>query len=177
MNRRIFLATASALSTAASAAGHDEGPQAPAVTRRRATSGDSVEPSWDQQIKVTVGPKQGDLVGSDHRVIQAAVDYVAGLGGGTVHILPGEYRFRNAVNLRSGVRILGSGADSVCTRGPSTKTPLAENSDWYDQEVTLTDPAGFESAMASFCTHATRITAVSMYINARWWRGAAIDSS
>src|SRR6478609_4748097 len=144
MNRRIFLATASALSTAASLAGHDEGPQAPAVIRPRATSGDSIEPSWDQQIKVTVGPKQGDLVGSDHRVIQAAVDYVAGLGGGTVHILPGEYRFRNAVNLRSGVRILGSGVDSVCTRGASIKTLLRENSDWYDQEVTLTDPAGFE---------------------------------
>jgi len=46
--------------------------------------------------------------------------------------------------MRSGVRILGSGTDSVCTRGASIKTPLLENSDWYDQEVTLTDPAGFE---------------------------------
>src|SRR3954449_13240482 len=130
MNRRHFIATASALSSAASIAvgASEERSPAPAVTRPRATSGDSVEPSWDQRIKVTVGPKQADLVGSDHRVIQAAVDYVAGLGGGTVHILPGEYRFRNAVNLRSGVRILGSGADSVCTRGASVKTPLAANS-------------------------------------------------
>jgi parallel beta-helix repeat protein len=144
MNRRHFIRAASGLSGAALFAGSEGRSQTPAVTRPRATSGDPVEPSWEQRITVTVGPKQADLVGSDHRAIQAAVDYVSGLGGGTVHILPGEYRFRNAVQLRSGVRILGSGADSVCTRGASVKTPLLENSDWYDQEVTLTDPAGFE---------------------------------
>ncbi|MBK5292417.1 MAG: right-handed parallel beta-helix repeat-containing protein [Acidobacteriia bacterium] len=118
-------------------------PQAPAVTRPRATSGDPIEPDWEQRIKITVGPEKADIVGSDHRVIQAAVDYVAGLGGGTVQILPGEYRFRNAVQLRSGVRIAGSGLDSVCVKEPSVKTLLAENSDWYDQEVTLADAAGF----------------------------------
>src|SRR5436190_24203171 len=105
MNRRHFIATASALSGAASLAASEERSPAPAVTRPRATSGDSVEPSWEQRITVTVGPKKADLGGSDHRVVQAAVDYVSGLGGGTVHILPGEFRFRNAVNLRSGVRI------------------------------------------------------------------------
>ena len=119
-------------------------PRSPAVTRPRATSGDSIEPDWEQRIKISVGPEKADIVGSDHRVIQAAVDYVAGLGGGTVQILPGKYRFRNAVQLRSGVHIAGSGLDSVCIKEPSVKTPLAENSDWYDQEVTLTDAAGFE---------------------------------
>ena len=139
MNRRMFLAATPALLAAA-----DNLPQAPAVTRPRATSGDAVEPAWEQRIKVTVGPAKADLVGTDHRAIQAAVDYVSGLGGGTVQILPGTYRFRNAVHLRSGVRIAGSGADTVCIKEPSVKTPLAENSDWYDQEVTLTNAAGFE---------------------------------
>jgi hypothetical protein len=83
----------------------DTGPQAPPVTRPRATSGDAIEPDWAQRIQITVGPDKADIVGSDHRSIQAAVDYVAGLGGGTVRILPGTYRFRNAVRLRSGVRI------------------------------------------------------------------------
>jgi hypothetical protein len=144
MNRRHFFAAASALAGSSSLTASDDRPQAPAVTRPRATSGDTIEPRWEQQVTITVGPKKADLVGSDHRLIQAAVDYVAGLGGGTVQILPGEYLFRNAVQLRSGVRILGSGSDSVCTRGASTKTLLLENSDWYDQEVTLTEPAGFE---------------------------------
>ena len=139
MNRRTFLASTPAMLAAA-----DTFPVAPAVTRPRATSGDAIEPEWEQRIRITVGPTKADLVGSDHRVIQAAVDYVAGMGGGTVQILPGNYRFRNAVQLRSSVRIAGSGADSVCIKEPSVKTALAENSDWYDQEVTLTDAAGFE---------------------------------
>jgi parallel beta-helix repeat protein len=94
-------------------------------------------------LKITVGATKGDIVGSDHRAIQAAVDYVAGLGGGSVEILPGVYHFRNAVRLRSQVRIVGSGAESICIKEPSIKTALAENSDWYEQEVTLADPSGF----------------------------------
>src|SRR4051795_9192444 len=143
MNRRLFLATAPTMLGSGLLFGADAGPQAPAVTRPRATAGDPVEPNWQERTTISVGPQKADLVGSDHRVVQAAVDYVAGLGGGTVQILPGKYRFRNAVQLRSGVRILGSGEDSVCIKEPSIKTVLAENSDWYDQEVTLTDPSGF----------------------------------
>jgi hypothetical protein len=144
MNRRTFLASTPAILGAGMLSAADNGPQAPAVTRPRATSGDAIEPAWEQRIRITVGPEKADIVGADHRVIQAAVDYVAGLGGGTVQILPGTYRFRNAVRLRSGVRIAGSGSDSVCIKEPSVKTTLAENSDWYDQELTLTNASGFE---------------------------------
>ena len=69
---------------------------------------------------------------------------MARLGGGTVRILPGTYRMRNAVYLQSRVRILGSGLDSVLIKEPFVKTKLAADSDWYDQEVTLADPKGFE---------------------------------
>ena len=144
MNRRMFLATPPAALGAGLLSAADVAPKAPPVTRARATAGDLIEPAWEQRVKISVGPAKADLVGSDHRVIQAAVDYVAGLGGGTVQILAGTYRFRNAVKLRSGVRIAGSGLDSVCIKEPSVKTLLAENSDWYDREVTLTDPTGFE---------------------------------
>ena len=144
MNRRLFLGTAPAMFGAATVFAADSRSQAPAVTRPRATAGDDIEPDWEQRIKITVGPEKADITGSDHRVIQAAVDYVTGLGGGTVYILPGTYRFRNAVQLRSGVRIVGSGLDSVCIKEPSVKTALLENSDWYDREVTLTDASGFQ---------------------------------
>lgn len=144
MNRRTFLATTQAVLGSGVLSAADTRPQAPAVTRPRATSGDAIEPDWEQRIKITVGPEKADMVGSDHRLIQAAVDYVAGLGGGTVQILPGTYRFKNAVQLRSGVRIAGSGPDSICIKEPSVKTLLSENSDWYDQEVTLANPSGFE---------------------------------
>lgn len=117
----------------------------PAVTYPRATSSDTaVEPNWKQRVTITVGPRDADLVGSTDRVLQAAVDYVARLGGGTVQVLPGVYRCRNAVYLASRVRILGSGADSVLIKEPSVSTKLAIDSDWYDQEITLTDATGFQ---------------------------------
>ncbi|HZL91166.1 MAG TPA: NosD domain-containing protein [Pirellulaceae bacterium] len=116
----------------------------PAVTAPRATSGDEVvEPDWQERVTITVGPKDADLVGASERVLQAAVDYVARLGGGTVNILPGRYKLRNAVYLASGIRLLGSGDDSVLVKEPSINTKLAADSDWFDQEITLEDAGGF----------------------------------
>src|SRR6185503_2632929 len=102
-----------------------------------------VEPKWDERVTITVGNKDGDLIGSTEKVLQAAVDSVARLGGGTVKVLPGTYRLRNSVYLASKVRIVGSGAESVLIKEPSTKTKPVVDSDWYDQEVTLDDASGF----------------------------------
>lgn len=138
-DRRQFLAATAALA----AGGMSQAGERP-MPAPRATSGDPVEPDWTQRLTLTVGPQKADLVGSTDRVIQAAVDYVARLGGGTVRLLPGTYRLRNAVYLQSRVRLLGSGADSILFKEPSRKTKLAVDSDWYDQEITLVDDAGFE---------------------------------
>ncbi len=117
----------------------------PPVTYPRATSGDAaVEPDWAQRLTITVGPAKADLIGSTDKVIQAGVDYVARLGGGTVKILPGTYRLRNSVFLHSRVRLSGCGADTVLFKEPSVTTKLAADSDWYDQEITLEDATGFE---------------------------------
>lgn len=114
-------------------------------SRQRATDGDDAfHPDWDQKLTLTVGPDKADLVGKDDKVLQAALDYVARLGGGTVKVLPGTYTLRNAVFLPSGVRLLGSGQGSVLTKIPSRTVALSEDSDWYDQEVTLADADGFE---------------------------------
>ncbi|HID21252.1 MAG TPA: hypothetical protein EYP14_02485, partial [Planctomycetaceae bacterium] len=116
----------------------------PEVTAPRATDGDErYEPAWEQKLTIRIGTKTGDLVGSTEKAIQAAVDYVAARGGGTVHILPGTYTFRNAVYLPSGVRLVGSGNESVIMKCPSVTVPLAADSDWYDQEITLKDAKGF----------------------------------
>ncbi len=117
----------------------------PPVTYPRATSGDTAaEPDWAQRLTITVGPGQADLVGSTEKVIQAGVDYVARLGGGTVKILPGTYRLRNSIFLHSKVRLSGSGANTILFKEPSVTTKLAADSDWYDQEITLEEASGFE---------------------------------
>lgn len=117
----------------------------PPVKTPRSTSGDRAsEPNWDERLTVTVGQKSGDLIGTNHKVLQAAVDYVARLGGGTVQVLPGTYMLRGSVHLRSNVRLMGSGDDTILTKPASVTTKLSADSDWYDQEITLTDAKGFE---------------------------------
>jgi hypothetical protein len=141
--RNFVRLTALAL-TVGSIAAPLHGADRPAVAAPRATSGDTaVEPDWSQRLTITVGPANADLVGTSDRVLQAAVDYIARLGGGTVKILPGTYRLRNAVYLQSKVRLLGSGAETVLLKDPSVTTKLAVDSDWYDQEITLVDATGF----------------------------------
>lgn len=121
------------------------GESRPPVRNPRATSGDTVhEPDWAERLTLTVGPDKADLVGRSDKVIQAAVDYVARLGGGTVKVLPGTYVFRNSVFLANGVRLLGSGADSILTKNDSHSSALADDSDWYDQEVTLANAGEFQ---------------------------------
>ena len=142
--RNFLLASAGAVASAGGLASC-WGEGMPEVTSPRATDGDPRhEPDWEQRLTITVGPKQADLVGQDDKIIQAAIDYVTRLGGGTVHVLPGEYVLRSSLFLPSRLRLLGSGADSVLTKIASQSVALAENSDWYDQEITLDDAADFQ---------------------------------
>ena len=142
-DRRNFLWTAAGLVGAAATAPEARTDDKPPTASPRATSGDAAEPTWERRLTVTVGPRDADLVGKDDKVLQAAVDYVARLGGGTVHVLPGTYRLRNAVHLQSRVRLLGSGPDAVLVKAESRTSKLAADSDWYDQEITLADAKDF----------------------------------
>jgi len=114
----------------------------------------AAEAAWADRLTVTVGTTAGDLVGGDDRVLQAAVDRVARLGGGTVRILPGTYVLRNAVHLAARVRLVGGGPDTLITRGPSVRSALAADTDWFDEEIVLADAAGFEpgDGVALFAT-------------------------
>jgi len=142
--RREFLHAVGGLVAGACAATLTRAGDLPQNTNPRAIFGDAVEPDWDQRLTITVGPKQADLVGSTDRVLQAAVDYVARRGGGTVRVLPGTWRLRNSIFLQSHVRLVGAGADSVLVKEPSVTTKLIVDGDHWDQEVTLADPRGFQ---------------------------------
>lgn len=111
----------------------------------RAVDGDDRERvDWVDQLTINVGQKKGDVVGQDDKAIQAAVDYVARLGSGTVKVGPGVYWLRNSIHLPSGVHLQGCGADTVLTKIPSQQVALAADSDWYDQEITLAGEADFQ---------------------------------
>ncbi|WP_029630687.1 right-handed parallel beta-helix repeat-containing protein [Zavarzinella formosa] len=147
VNRRLFLGaagTALALS-AVSATNEAKAVERPAVKDPRATSGDvAVEPDWDEKLTLLVGPKKGQIVGTDEKAIQAAVDYVSRLGGGTVKLLEGMFKLRNSVILNNNVRLIGSGPDTILMKEPMAKSKLIVDSDWFDQEITVADVKGFE---------------------------------
>lgn len=144
-NRRTFLRRTAGIVGAAAISPALLADDLPPIVNPRSTSSDTTaEPNWRERLTVTVGREKADMVGTGDKVIQAAMDYVARLGGGTVHVLPGEYVLRSPIHLRRGVRLLGSGPDSVLVKCPMIETALAADSDWYDREITLADDSGFE---------------------------------
>ena len=94
-------------------------------------------------IAVTVGPAGADFEGSDSLVIQAAIEYVAARGGGTVKLLPGTFGLFNSIRLRSGVELVGFGPHTVLLKEPSVTVPLVEDTDWYEHRVTVAETSGF----------------------------------
>jgi hypothetical protein len=100
-------------------------------------------PGEARLAEIAVGIDGGDLRGSDHRALQAAVDYVAGLGGGTVLVGPGRYLMRNALTLRDQVRILGTPGETVLVAADGARSPLACDGDCNERQITLADPTGF----------------------------------
>jgi hypothetical protein len=93
---------------------------------------------------ITVGRSGTDLIGADNRALQAAVDYVAGLGGGTVEIGEGEFLMRDSLHLRSGVTVRGRKGKTILRKADSVVSALALDGDFGEQQITVKDPAGFE---------------------------------
>ena len=95
-------------------------------------------------VRVTVGTADADIVGQDNRTLQAAVDYVASLGGGIVEIGRGEYLMRDSLHLRSRVTVRGAGPTTVLRKDAAVRSPLSADGDFGEEAITLADPAGFE---------------------------------
>jgi hypothetical protein len=93
--------------------------------------------------EIRVGLTEGDLCGADHRVVQAAVDYLAGLGGGVAHIGPGTWMLRDSIRLRSGVSLIGSGPETVLRKASGGASALAEDGDYGDRRILPQDSSDF----------------------------------
>jgi parallel beta-helix repeat protein len=111
--------------------------------------GSLVSPAWAgeaenhvvREIYVGIGEKDGDS--ADPRGIQEAIDRMASLGGGTVRIGPGRYVLRNALTLRSNVRVLGTPGSTVLASCDGTKTRLARDAAQNTDLIVLADDADF----------------------------------
>ncbi|OHB62371.1 MAG: hypothetical protein A2Y76_12755 [Planctomycetes bacterium RBG_13_60_9] len=93
--------------------------------------------------RITVGTTGADLNGSDNRVLQAAVDYVAGLGGGVVEVGAGQYTMHDSLHLRPYVIVRGVKGKTILRKAEGHVSDLALDGDFGEQQVTLQDPGGF----------------------------------
>lgn len=97
-----------------------------------------------ERPRITVGRESADLVGGDHRVLQAAVDYIAALGGGTVEIGPGEFVMRDSLHLRPHVSVVGTAGRTILRKAGAAVSRLGIDGDFGEEQVTLVSPEGFQ---------------------------------
>lgn len=117
--------------------------------------------------RIAVGRENADIIGADNRALQAAVDYIAGLGGGTVEIGDGEFTMCDSLHLRPFVTVRGKKDKTILRKADGRVSSLALDGDYGEEQVTVTDPTGFEvgygvavwdSRSGGFHTTVARIT-------------------
>lgn len=97
-----------------------------------------------QRPVITVGQKEGDIVGTDNRALQAAVEYVAALGGGTVEIGAGTYLMRDSLHLRPHVTVRGVKGETILRKADAVTSRLGCDGDFGEEQLTLKNPDGFD---------------------------------
>lgn len=93
--------------------------------------------------RVSVGFKDADIMGADDRALQAAVDYIAALGGGVVEVGAGEYVIRDSLHLRSNVTVRGCKGKTVLRKANGAASSLVLDGDFGEQQITVENPCGF----------------------------------
>ncbi|MDA1191900.1 MAG: right-handed parallel beta-helix repeat-containing protein [Candidatus Poribacteria bacterium] len=79
--------------------------------------------------------------------MQAAVDYVAALGGGTVEIGAGVYEMFDSLHLRSNVTVKGQGEASILRKCDGVEVALILDGDYGEEQITVADPSPFRVGM------------------------------
>lgn len=97
-----------------------------------------------ERARVSVGLRDADIVGNDNRALQAAVDYVAGLGGGAVELGPGEYTMHDSLHLRSHVTVRGTAGKTILRKAKAAVSPLAIDGDYGEEQITVEKADGFK---------------------------------
>jgi parallel beta-helix repeat protein len=100
--------------------------------------------SMRERPSITVALRDSDIIGIDNRALQAAVDYIAALGGGVVRIGEGDFLMRDSLHLRSFVTIQGIRGKTILRKSKSVSSPLQLDGDYGEEQITLANPEGFK---------------------------------
>jgi parallel beta-helix repeat protein len=93
--------------------------------------------------EIVVGPAGAEGQDADQRILQDAIDRMAGIGGGTVRIAAGRYVLRAALTLRDHVRIVGAADKTVLVCGEGGSALLAQDAGHGERVVVVKDSAPF----------------------------------
>ena len=177
LTRRGFLGSVAAVSAAAGLRAAAVEP--PPVTQPRATSGDAVEPDWDERLTITVGPATRPTWWAPTTACSRPRSTTwPRLGGGTVQVLPGtlpaaQRRLPAVQGADSGQRAgNGAGQRAFGHHQAGRRLRLVRPGDHAGRRQ------GIPSWATAFaCGPATRTTAAPTSPSGRWWPAAATASS
>ncbi len=96
--------------------------------------------------KITVGGADADVCGFNNQSIQYAIDAVAKTGG-TVKLNPGLYKITAPVRMKSNVKLIGSGRETILKRGKGVQTRFVVDADYAELKLTVENSDGFEPGM------------------------------
>ncbi|MCK4748088.1 MAG: hypothetical protein KAT15_13660, partial [Bacteroidales bacterium] len=105
-----------------------------------------VNPKKQEPI-ITVGGINANIQDYTNEAIQLAVDALPAEGG-TVMMNPGEFRMKAPIRLRSDIKLIGSGPETILKRIDGFHSKFIIDADYGELKVTVEDPSGFEAGMS-----------------------------
>lgn len=96
--------------------------------------------------ELTVGGQEADVYGFNNQSIQYAIDAVAKTGG-TVKLMPGRYNISAPVRMKSNVKLIGSGRETILTKSEGVQTRFIQDADYGELKLTVENSDGFEPGM------------------------------
>ncbi len=104
-----------------------------------------VSPKFAEQ-SITVGGQNADISGFTSQSIQFALDAVAKTGG-TVKLNPGTYEIKAPVRMKSNVKLVGSGNETILKKSTGVQTKYIVDADFGELKLTVENSDGFEIGM------------------------------
>jgi polygalacturonase len=98
--------------------------------------------------EIRVGDSNADMSEFTSSAIQAAVDSLNILGGGTILLNPGEFEIIAPVKLYSNINLKGSGKETILHKIDGFISKLIDDADYGEKKLTVEDPSGFSIGMA-----------------------------
>ena len=105
-----------------------------------------VNPKRPERI-ITVGGINADIQGYTNEVIQIAVDAMPAEGG-TVNLNAGKFIIKAPVRLKSNVKLIGSGPETILRRVDGYHSKFIIDADFGELKLTIEDASGFEVGMS-----------------------------